>query len=337
MTYNVPLSPDAARSLILSGQAPEDLTVRGHLDLTGLRELRSLPAGLNVTRLTVNGCYNLTQLPARLTCFELSAKESGLTAIPADIQVSNKLDLTGCADLISLPENLKVGTLILTNCTKLTTLPEGLNVFFLDVSGCVNLLGWPNNASLRAGRLSARGCMRLTALPTYLTQVAQLDLAGCTELAELPEALTVSSWLDISDTQIATLPSSLQGTRLRWKGVLVNERIVFHPETLTGSEVLAESNAEVRRVMMERMGLERFFEEIKAKMMDNDQDPGGERKLLRVPLPGDEDLVCLAVACPSTGRRYVLRVPPTMRTCHQAAAWVAGFDDPKLYAPLAET
>jgi len=40
---------------------------------------------------------------------------------------------------------------------------------------------------------------------------------------------------------------------------------------------------------------------------------------------------------PSTGRQSVLRVPPDMETCQQAAAWVAGFDDPKNYRPQVET
>jgi len=45
----------------------------------------------------------------------------------------------------------------------------------------------------------------------------------------------------------------------------------------------------------------------------------------------------LAVQCPSTDRRYVLRVPPTMQSCHQAAAWIAGFDNPDDYKLLKET
>lgn len=32
-----------------------------------------------------------------------------------------------------------------------------------------------------------------------------------------------------------------------------------------------------------------------------------------------------------------LRAPPTMASCHQAAAWVAGFDNPDDYRPLVET
>jgi hypothetical protein len=30
-------------------------------------------------------------------------------------------------------------------------------------------------------------------------------------------------------------------------------------------------------------------------------------------------------------------VPPAMRTCHQAAAWIAGFDNPNDYRPILET
>jgi hypothetical protein len=33
----------------------------------------------------------------------------------------------------------------------------------------------------------------------------------------------------------------------------------------------------------------------------------------------------------------MLRVPPTVRTCHEAVAWTAGFDDPEQYTPRVET
>ena len=78
------------------------------------------------------------------------------------------------------------------------------------------------------------------------------------------------------------------------------------------AQVLGEGNAEVRRVMLERIGFDRFMQQAGAEMLDGDRDPGGPRRLLSVKLPGDEDLVCLSVRCPSTGRQYALRVPPTM-------------------------
>ena len=71
--------------------------------------------------------------------------------------------------------------------------------------------------------------------------------------------------------------------------------------------------------------------------MDEDHDAGGPRRLMRVPMGNDEPPVCVSVLCPSTGRQYVIRVPPTMQSCHQAVAWVAGFDNPDDYRPMAET
>lgn len=90
-------------------------------------------------------------------------------------------------------------------------------------------------------------------------------------------------------------------------------------------------------MLLERFGYDRFILQANVEVVDTDRDPGGERRLLRVSLEGDEDLVCVSVFCPSTGDRYIIRVPPNMQTCHQAVAWIAGFDDPNEYQPLVET
>jgi len=38
------------------------------------------------------------------------------------------------------------------------------------------------------------------------------------------------------------------------------------------------------------------------------------------------------------GQRHIIRVPPVgMNTCHKAAAWIAGFDNPDDYQPILET
>ena len=118
---------------------------------------------------------------------------------------------------------------------------------------------------------------------------------------------------------------------------VLDARIAFRPEEITAAEVLAERNAEVRRVKLERMGIERFLADANPETLDEDTDPGGPRRLLRVEWEGDEPLVCVLVCCPSTGRRYTLRVPPQMETCRQAVAWAAGFDNPDDYRPIEET
>ncbi len=327
---------EEAKTLILSGMAPRGLRVSGHLDLSG-KEITSLPEDLSVTRLTLSRCEALQTLPSGLSCYELEMQSTRIAQIPADLRVEYRLDLSNSPALHELPEGLRVGTLILRNCTALTALPEDLAVYFLDISGCINLVSFPEAASIQMGRLNARGCVALRNLPAWLTRLSQLDVSGCSNLTALPEGLQISSWLDLANTQISALPPSLTGVRLRWRDVLVDERIVFHPETITAQEVLAESNAELRRVKLERMGYEAFMEQAQAEVMDRDFDPGGERRLLRVPMGRDEPLVCIAVQCPSTGRRYIIRVPPTMQTCRQAGAWIAGYDNPDDYDPITET
>jgi hypothetical protein len=354
---STPVSPDTARDLILRGNAPGNLQVTGplsfanelklkqlppgltvsSLDLSGCRSLEALPPGLRVRRLTLTGDWNPQHLLPGLSCYELDLKGTRVEELPADLRVEYRLDLEGCRSLRKLPAGLKVGSLILRDCDTLEALPEGLDVYFLDVSGCTSLARWPEHASLQVGRLAMRGCSQLRSLPPWLTRIAQLDLRDCAGITRLPDGLTVASWIDVAGTGITSLPPHLDGVRLRWRGVDVDARVAFLPETITSDEVLAEDNAEKRRVMLERMGYEKFFNSAKAQVLHTDTDPGGERRLLKVPMQRDEDLVCLQVSCPSTGRKYVIRVPPKCNTCHEAAAWIAGFDDPSEYKPVMET
>jgi hypothetical protein len=117
----------------------------------------------------------------------------------------------------------------------------------------------------------------------------------------------------------------------------VEERILLRPETISVDEILQERNAERRRVLLDRFGIPRFMQESKASLLDEDRDRGGPRQLLRVEMKDDEPLITLSCFCPSTTRQYFLRVPPNTKTCHQAAAWIAGFDDPDQYQPILET
>ncbi|MEO6889915.1 MAG: DUF6745 domain-containing protein [Ktedonobacteraceae bacterium] len=331
------LSVPEARELLLRGEAPAGLTVRGHLDFSREIDLVTLPDHLTVTHLTLDGCVSLKALPPGLHCYELSLRDTQLTTLPADLQVEYRLDLSNCDRLEELPQGLTVGSLVLGDCVSLRRLPEGMDVSFLDLTGCINLTAFPIQGSISFGRLNARGCLRLHALPDWLTRVAELDISNCTNLTALPPNLHVTSFLDIGNTPLTSLPASLSGVQLRWHAVAITPRIAFQPETISAQEALGEQNTELRRVLIERMGHEKFIEQAAPYQLDQDDDPGGERRLLRIDLSDDEPLVALAVQCPSTGRRYLIRVPPAMQTCRQAAAWIAGFDDPDLYQPVAET
>lgn len=257
------LEPSAAADLILSGTAPVGLRVDGKLNLSG-KKLRELPAGL--------------------TCYELIASRTSLVSLPADLSVECVLDLEECRRLESLPANLKVGTLNVANCTSLEVLPEGLDVWFLNVSGCTKLTRFPRRADIARGSLNVNGCRSLVALPDYLTELGTLDIGNCPQLTGLPPHLHVSSWIEIAGSGLTSLPPQMQHVGIRWRGVLIDETSAFFPEQLQAKTVLKERNAERRRVMIERMGFDRFMREAGAQPLDTDRDPGGPRELLRVPM-----------------------------------------------------
>jgi hypothetical protein len=357
----IDLAPDAnvfneekATALFVKGHLPPNSVVNGRLSaftkeilnvpqnliaysVELLDQKVSLSPGLKVRLLNLNKADLQTGLPSDLNCESLDAAGSNLREIPDGTTISQRMTLENCTQLARLPDRLKTGSLILRGCTALESLPENMSVYLLDISGCTRIRALPSRGAIHFGRFHARNCVNLEALPDWLENLSVLDLRNCALIDRLPPKLKISDWIDFSGTKITTLPPHLDNVKLRWRGVPVDRRIVFHPETVTSDEILKENNAEVRRVMLERVGFERFVELANAKTLDTDRDKGGERKLLKVVMPSDEDLVCVSFSCPSTGRKYVVRVPPTTRTARAAVAWIAGFDNPNDYKPDMES
>ena len=121
-----------------------------------------------------------------------------------------------------------------------------------------------------------------------------------------------------------------------WHGVRVEPWVILEPQKITAEMVVGERNAELRRVMMERMGLRRYLLESRAEVLDHDDhEVNWKRALLRV----GEDVV-LFVADPSTGRNYPIQVEPRIKTCEEADRWIYRDRktwDGKTYRQLART
>ena len=112
--------------------------------------------------------------------------------------------------------------------------------------------------------------------------------------------------------------------------------IVLAPHTITVDEIEHEQNAEIRRVMMEQYGYERYIRDCNAQVvhtMPVDYDIVGLRdaRLLVKQVPEDEPIVFIDLlnSTPEPDgsvRRYLMRVDPnayngdTMRHCQAAAA-----------------
>jgi hypothetical protein len=184
------------------------------------------------------------------------------------------------------------------------------------------------------GHLDLSGALELYNLPENLT-CESLNVSDCVNLTTLPKGLHITHWIELAGSGITSLPGG-HGFVLRWRGVQVNDKIAFASQSITGQDILNMENVELRRVLIERLGYERFLQQVGGLVSDRDRDAGGERQLVYIPFEDDEAFMVLKVNCPSTGHTHILRVPPYMQNCHQAAAWIAGFDNPDEYHPAIE-
>ena len=120
-------------------------------------------------------------------------------------------------------------------------------------------------------------------------------------------------------------------------GVRVPSQIIEHPGTITIAQIESETNTEIRRVMLDSYGIDRYL--LDAGVTPIHSDNFGA--LFRKELPDDEPLVIVKVrnATPEPDgsvKDYFLRVPPSITTAHDAIAWTFGLDK-KQYTPLAES
>lgn len=178
------------------------------------------------------------------------------------------------------------------------------------------------------------------------------------------EFCIVSDFPEILKVDEENRPHCDDGPSHRWRdgwelwyihGVKVNRRIVMEPGSLTIAQVRQEENAEVRRVMIERIGWDRFCVEAKLKVIHTDtleasfpalpvsetvhadmRPVTSYRKGKEVAelLESEEfkdfeerPLKFVRVTDPSTGEKYVLRVWPENKRAYEAVAQTFGLSE----------
>ncbi|MFE9773259.1 DUF6745 domain-containing protein [Streptomyces sp. NPDC005931] len=122
-----------------------------------------------------------------------------------------------------------------------------------------------------------------------------------------------------------------------WRGMPVPHAFLDELRTLTPERIRAEENAELRRVMLEYYGYDRYLSESGARPVHRD----ATGILWRIDLDGDEPVVMVEVVNSTpepdgTHRTYWLRVPPATATAREGVAWTFGLGT-EVYVPLAET
>lgn len=120
-------------------------------------------------------------------------------------------------------------------------------------------------------------------------------------------------------------------------GVQVPPHVIHEPEKISVEMIETESNVELRRVLIDRYGLERYIRNSAAMVIHEN-----ERGVLYLKeIREDQPLVMVKVfnSTPEpdgTRREYFLRVPPDVRTVQQAVAWTFGMEAAD-YDPTMET
>ncbi|WP_354642315.1 DUF6745 domain-containing protein [Kitasatospora camelliae] len=122
-----------------------------------------------------------------------------------------------------------------------------------------------------------------------------------------------------------------------WRGMPVPPDFLAGLAGLDTDRIRTEENAELRRVMLEHYGYDRYLAESGAEPLHRDETG----KLWRIRLPGDEPVLMVEVVNSTaepdgTFRTYWLRVPPDTRTARAGVAWTFGLREEE-YRPQRET
>lgn len=122
-----------------------------------------------------------------------------------------------------------------------------------------------------------------------------------------------------------------------WHGMPVPDRFFDELASLTPERIRAEENAELRRVMLEHFGYDRYLAESNAEPIHRDETG----ILWRIPLSDDEDVAMVEVVNSTpepdgTFNTYWLRVPPETTTAKAGVAWTFGLEADE-YEPLRQT
>ncbi len=138
------------------------------------------------------------------------------------------------------------------------------------------------------------------------------------------------------ESRPAILWSNLRGI-YQWHGTRVPQEVIERSHNITSYQIDRETDPSVRRVMLERFGLERYLIESNPKMVHQDE----YGVLFTKELTNDEPLTMVKVfnATPEkdgTYKSFYIRVPDTMRTAKQAVAWTFQLREEDFY-PLIET
>jgi hypothetical protein len=109
-----------------------------------------------------------------------------------------------------------------------------------------------------------------------------------------------------------------------WQGIRVTQLAIMYPDKITPEMVMEATNAELRRVLLTRMGWIRMLDASGAALIDSAicQLSSTPERLYRLTI-GWRAYTIFRVLDPSTGREYGMEVPGDLTTCEQAQRYIS--------------
>jgi hypothetical protein len=111
-----------------------------------------------------------------------------------------------------------------------------------------------------------------------------------------------------------------------WNGVRVTEQIILTPNTLTPEQIAKETNAQVRQIIVERIGIERVCQLFNARSIDKH----GDYELLVLDLGDGRKRPYLKMRNPSIGVWHVEGVAPNVKTVQEALNFRNGLTEKQI-------
>lgn len=114
------------------------------------------------------------------------------------------------------------------------------------------------------------------------------------------------------------------------QSVVVKPHVIEEPEKITLDEILSESHVEVRRILREQYGQERFLKDTGAELVDVDYEGARQGSAPRALLRDREGEKWLVCCDGSTEKVWYIPVSREAETCSQAHESVCLFDEAKI-------
>jgi hypothetical protein len=171
------------------------------------------------------------------------------------------------------------------------------------------------------------------------------------ELDDMMKMTQVWFWWPFTDCLVMDTPSTLlfdeagelhceNGPAIEFRngeqlfyihGHLVNKKVVMEKETITIEDISAEGNDEVRRIMIDAYGPEKYAKELGSTVIDSDVSCGQPRFLVKVK-DGSLWLLGTDGGTLVDGKPRVYWMPSYsgVATCAEAHSRIAGFDEKRI-------